>query len=199
VSKLILISLATVLAACAMGQGAMKATGPTTQIVHPTMTNKTKHAVMGRRVVNPAIAIEHKFTALMLKGDSNGLANLYSTNAIVYSPDKTEIHGRTAVQQDFQGLFKMGKVTSFKFHDVHHRMAGNLCLSAGRVAMTVQPKDGSKPMTQDFRYTDVTERIGGKWQITFDHVSTPMQMTPPDPMNYSAPMKPKSKPTHRER
>ena len=184
-----MISLATVLAACAMGQRTMPINGPETQIVHPMTKQMTKHMVGGRIAVNPAIAIEHKFAALMLKGDASGLANMYSMNAIVYSPDKPEIHGRMALMQDFKGLFQMGKVMSFKFHDLHHRMAGNLCMTAGRVAMTMQPKNGGQMMTQDFRFTDMAERIEGKWQITFDHISTPMPMSPPDPMNYSAPMK----------
>ena len=194
-NKLILISLATVLAACAMGQGTMPMNGPKTQIVHPMAKQMTKHLVGGRIAVNPAMAIEHKFVALMLKEDASGLANLYSTNAIMYPPDHSEIHGRTAIRKELQGYFDMGKVTSFKYHDLHHRMSGNLWLSAGRVTMTMQPKDGSKPMTQDFRFTDVAEKIGGRWQITMDHASVPM-MAPPDPMNYSAPMKRKA--IHRE-
>jgi len=189
-NKLLLISLATVLVACASAQNTMPMNGPKTQIVHakPIMH---KTIVKGTTVMNPALIIEHKFQAYMLQGNATALANLYSTNAIVYSPDRPEIHGRPGIMQDFQGLFRMGKVTSFKFHDLHHRMAGNMCFTAGRVAMTVQPIDGSKPMTQDFRFTDVTEKIQGKWQITVDHVSTPM---PPMDMNYNAPMKPKKQP-----
>ncbi len=61
------------------------------------------------------------------------------------------------------------------FRDMHHETMGNRTVSWGTFSMTLVPKALGKPVTATGRFTEVTEKRGGKWVYVVDHA-------PRDPM-----------------
>lgn len=154
---------------------------PETKATGKPMKKMAMHKLHGR-MAHPGEILDRRFAQLMLKGDARGLGNMFASNATVYPPDQPVVQGRSNIRKMFETAFNGFKVTEFKYHDVRHRMAGGVCLGAGMAKMTIEPKNGGAPQHADFRFSELAERVHGRWVYTFDHVSAPMPMGGPPPM-----------------
>ena len=103
------------------------------------------------------------FSALVIKGDSVGLANMYTVDAKMMGPNEPAVIGRKNIQTAFAALVKMGSVKLvFKTLDVW----GSEALVAEEGEDSMLTMDGKE--LDKGKYIVLWKKEDGKWKLFRD-------------------------------
>ena len=103
--------------------------------------------------------------------DLEGVVALYAPDAHLFPPDEVEAVGTEAIRANYAALFKNFTVKDVQIVDAHHKNVGDLSYAWGRFIVTVVPKAGGEPVTMEGRFSDVSQKVKGKWLYIVDHAS----------------------------
>lgn len=125
-------------------------------------------------------ALEDHFAAAFRAKDVDTIMKSYVPGAELFVFDVTPPRqhvGFNDYKMDWQGFFEAfpGPVDKFEVEDLSIVADGKLAYSHSIQAGTVTAKDGSK-LSLTVRVTDCYRKINGKWLITQEHVSVPVDM-----------------------
>ena len=105
------------------------------------------------------------------KGDADAVAKCYAPDAVLWLPGAPVMKGRDAIRAGYVDFFAASTIKAVKLTELGKASHGNEATSWGTFSVvTVSKKDG-KETTELGRYTDVSRRIGGRWQYVVDHAS----------------------------
>jgi uncharacterized protein (TIGR02246 family) len=114
--------------------------------------------------------------------DLEGVVALYAPDAHLFPPDEVEAVGTAAIRANYAATFKNYTVKEAKMIDPHHKNVGDLSYAWGRFSVTLVPKAGGEAITMEGRFSDVSQKINGKWLYIVDHAS----LNPPPPASQPA-------------
>jgi ketosteroid isomerase-like protein len=125
-------------------------------------------------------AIEDRFAAAVRAKDVDSIMKNYAPGAALFVFDVTpprQYVGFDAYKKDWQGFFAAfpGPVDKFEVQDLSIETDGKLAYSHSIQPLVVTSKDGSK-FSLTVRVTDGYRKINGKWLITQEHVSVPVDL-----------------------
>lgn len=114
-----------------------------------------------------------------LDGDAERCAAVYSDDAVLYGLGPTfECHGRSAIRDEFIGMFAAMKINSFDWDD-HHEVHGDIAYHWGTWTMVATMHATKQKIELSARTLDVRKRQpDGTWLMVIDHASVPL---PPPP------------------
>ncbi len=134
------------------------------------LASGARAASKGDAVAEARAAIEAanaKFTKAFEAGDANGVASLYTPDAIVLPPDHEMVKGRRAIA-DFWKATQESGVKSAVLTTVDVGTSGNVAYEVGTVLLTVQPQ-GKAATTASAKYVVVWKRqADGSWRLHRD-------------------------------
>jgi len=101
-------------------------------------------------------------------GDAEAIGNLYTKDAISESNNQPSLRGRDAIVASLKGMFEQVTVkTVLTAEDT--KTLGNVGVDTGRYAVTVTPKAGATPYTNEGRYMVVyVKDADGQWRVWRD-------------------------------
>lgn len=125
------------------------------------------------------------FTAAFNAGDADAIAACYAEDAILWFPSGPMVRGRQAIHDGFAGYFDGTSARNIELTELGHEAMGDTRVAWGTFVVRMTDKASGKEMVEHGRYTDVSKRIGGRWQYVVDHPSDdpvpPEQPAPPPP------------------
>jgi ketosteroid isomerase-like protein len=124
--------------------------------------------------------IEDRFAAAVRAKDVDSIMKNYAPGAALFVFDVTpprQYVGFDAYKKDWQGFFAAfpGPVDKFEVQDLSIETDGKLAYSHSIQPLVITAKDGSK-FSLTVRVTDGYRKINGKWLITQEHVSVPVDL-----------------------
>jgi ketosteroid isomerase-like protein len=125
-------------------------------------------------------ALEDRFAAAVRAKDVDSIMKNYApgTGLFVFDviPPRQYV-GFDAYKKDWQDFFSAfpGPVDKFEVQDLSIETDGKLAYSHSIQPLVVTSKDGSK-FSLTVRVTDGYRKINGKWLITQEHVSVPVDL-----------------------
>ena len=101
-------------------------------------------------------------------GDAVAIGNLYTNDAVSESNNQPSLKGRDAIVTSLKGMFEQVTVkTVLTAEDT--KTLGNVGVDAGRYAVTVTPKAGATPYTNEGRYMVIyVKDADGQWRVWRD-------------------------------
>jgi uncharacterized protein (TIGR02246 family) len=101
-------------------------------------------------------------------GDAEAIGNLYTKDAISESNNQPSLKGRDAIVASLKGMFEQVTVkTVLTAEDT--KTLGNVGVDTGRYGVTVTPKAGATPYTNEGRYMVVyVKDADGQWRVWRD-------------------------------
>jgi uncharacterized protein (TIGR02246 family) len=114
------------------------------------------------------------FVQAFRSNDPEKVAALYADDAVYFPTDQLALRGRAQIRASFVGFFAAFTVKEMHTAEVEHRTVGEISVSWGKWAGTLQPKAGGAPFTFEGRFTDISRRLDGKWLYVVDHASFPV-------------------------
>jgi len=118
--------------------------------------------------VKKAIAAANaKYGEAVAKGDAKAIRALYTDDAYVLPPGSPAVHGGAAIEEMWNGLFKIGaKAATLASEDVEK--SGDLAAETGTFTMTFQP-EGKPEQTSSGKYVVVWKHgKDGSWKLHRD-------------------------------
>jgi len=109
------------------------------------------------------VAANQQFMAAFNRGDSAGVAQLYTEDGQVLPPGMEPITGRAGIQAFWQGAMDMG-VKSADLKTVEATHLGDSACEVGRFAL--HAADGS--LLDQGKYVVIWKRHGSDWQLHRD-------------------------------
>ena len=121
---------------------------------------------------------EAKFVEAFNKKDVDGFVACYwnSPELLVMYPDTT-LRGYDAFKASTQKNFETVDVKKFEITEQHIEVISHAAIEWGFWKYTFQPKGGPE-LALAGRYLGLWQEKNGKWVITADHVSVPLQQPP---------------------
>jgi len=111
------------------------------------------------------------WTPAFEKGDADAVAKCYAPDAVLWLPGAPPMKGRDAIRAGYADFFAASTIKTVKLNELGRIAHGNETASWGTFSLVlVSRKDGTES-TEAGRYTDVSRRIGGRWQYVVDHAS----------------------------
>lgn len=104
-------------------------------------------------------------------GDADAVAQCYAPDAVMWLPGAPMAKGRAAIRSGYAGFFAASTIKSATLTELGRSTHGGATASWGRFKVVVVSKKDGKEATEVGRYTDVSRRIGGRWQYLVDHAS----------------------------
>jgi ketosteroid isomerase-like protein len=125
-------------------------------------------------------ALEDRFAAAVRAKDVDSIMKNYAPGTGLFVFDVTpprQYVGFDAYKKDWQDFFAAfpGPVDKFEVQDLSIEADGKLAYSHSIQPLVVTSKDGSK-FSLTVRVTDGYRKINGKWLITQEHVSVPVDL-----------------------
>jgi uncharacterized protein (TIGR02246 family) len=115
-------------------------------------------------------AIEERnreFVSAYSRGDTAGIAALYTEDAKVLPPGGETVTGRPGIQQFWQAVRDMG-VQAVTLNTLDVESSGDLAYEVGSATLKIQPA-GGQAATDTIKYVIVWKRqAGGPWQLAVD-------------------------------
>lgn len=105
------------------------------------------------------------------KGDADAVAQCYAPDAVLWLPGAPAMKGRDAIRAGYADFFAASTIKSVKLDELGKFAHGNETASWGTFSIVLVSKKDGKESTEVGRYTDVSRRIGGRWQYLVDHAS----------------------------
>ncbi len=103
--------------------------------------------------------------------DLEAVVACYAPDGVAWVPDSPQAKGTQAIRESFRVFFAENTVQDISISEMHHDSVANRSVSWGTYSMTIVPKATGKPVTATGRFTEVTEKRGGKWVYVVDHAS----------------------------
>jgi uncharacterized protein (TIGR02246 family) len=101
------------------------------------------------------------------RGDTDGMAALYTEDAKVLPPGGETVTGRPAIGQFWQAVRDMG-VQEVALNTLDVEASGDLAYEVGSATLKIQPA-GGEATTDTVKYVVVWKRqAGGPWQLAVD-------------------------------
>jgi uncharacterized protein (TIGR02246 family) len=125
-------------------------------------------------------SLEARFAAAYKARDVNAVMSVYAPGAELFvfdaSPPRQYV-GFDAYKKDWEGFFSAypGPIDTFEVQDLSVVTDGTLAFSHSVQHVVATAKDGSK-FRLTTRVTDCYRKIQGKWLITVEHVSVPVDL-----------------------
>lgn len=105
------------------------------------------------------------------KGDADAVAKCYAPDAVLWLPGAPAMKGREAIRAGYADFFSASTIKTVKLDELGKISHGNEAASWGTFSLVLVSKKDGKETTEVGRYTDVSRRIGGRWQYVVDHAS----------------------------
>jgi uncharacterized protein (TIGR02246 family) len=109
-------------------------------------------------------AVNAKWTELFNKGDFEGVAQLYTVDAIAFPPGSAMVRGRAAIGRMWKGMAEQvstPKVTTLEVK----RLSPSVAREIGTFSLTTK---GPSPKEVSGKYLVVWERVQGEWKLAAD-------------------------------
>lgn len=113
--------------------------------------------------------------------DADAVTACYAPDAIMWFPGGAMAKGRAAIREGYAGYFKSFIIKDASLAPLGSKTMGNSVARWGTFKVVMTPKAGGADVIEIGRYTDVSEKIAGKWMYVVDHASD-------DPAPMPAPM-----------
>jgi uncharacterized protein (TIGR02246 family) len=109
-------------------------------------------------------AVNAKWTELFNKGDFEGVAQLYTVDAIAFPPGSAMVRGRAAIGRMWKGMAEQvsnPKVTTLEVK----RLSPSAAREIGTFSLMTK---GPSPKEASGKYLVVWERVQGEWKLAAD-------------------------------
>lgn len=109
-------------------------------------------------------AVNAKWTELFNKGDFEGVAQLYTVDAIAFPPGSAMVRGRAAIGRMWKGMAEQvsnPKVTTLEVK----RLSPSAAREIGTFSLMTK---GPSPKEVSGKYLVVWERVQGEWKLAAD-------------------------------
>ena len=108
------------------------------------------------------------FRDAMIKGDTAGMASIYTEDAIVMPPNTPVVRGRAAMNAMNAGMFASISVTDMKFATSDLILTGDYAIETGSYQMTIKPKNAPQ-LVDDGKYISIWQKqADGSWKMIRD-------------------------------
>ncbi len=118
-----------------------------------------------------ASIVDAAWLKAMQAGDAAAATTCYAPNAVLWIPGAPISIGTKAIKAGYDGYFSAYTVKEASIKEMGSKSVGANSTSWGTFTITAIPKAGGNPVVEVGRYTEVAQRIGGKWVYTVDHAS----------------------------
>jgi uncharacterized protein (TIGR02246 family) len=109
-------------------------------------------------------AVNKQFVALFNKGDAEGFAKVYATDATILPPNAQPIHGREAITKFWRGGWDAG-LRNVVLTTTEVSAMGNTAYEVGTAQLEMRKPDGSLAGKDTGKYIVIWKRdAGGNWQ-----------------------------------
>jgi uncharacterized protein (TIGR02246 family) len=128
-------------------------------------------------------ALRASFATAWNAGDVKALAALRMPDAVAMPNHQPTASGLPAIEAADTAFFAQ-MTAKMELMSDEVRTTGSWGFDRGRYKMTITPKAGGAPMTDEGRYIVVLEKgADGRWRLSrdIDNSTTPMPMPPPPP------------------
>lgn len=112
-------------------------------------------------------AVNRAFEEAVGKGDSDGMASLYTPDAIAFPPDAPMSKGRENVKKLWASVISGMGLKSVKLETLDLEIAGDMACEVGEATLGLEPK-GAKAATAVVKYVVVWKKVGGQWRLHRD-------------------------------
>jgi uncharacterized protein (TIGR02246 family) len=109
-------------------------------------------------------AANAKWTELFNKGDFDGIAQLYTIDAVAFPPGSAIVRGRTAISAMWKGMAEQvanPKLTTLEVK----RLSPSSAREAGTFSLTTK---GPSPKELSGKYLVLWQRVQGDWKLAAD-------------------------------
>jgi len=128
-------------------------------------------------------AIRDAFMKGYEAGDAEALGKLYTPNAVSASNNQPSLEGRDAIVASLKKMFEQVSVKAVLTPE-GTRTLGSVGVDSGKYAVTVTPKAGAAPVTNEGRYMVVyVKDADGQWRVWRDidnAIGAPAPASTPD-------------------
>lgn len=114
-------------------------------------------------------------------GDADATAACYAPNAVMWFPGGPVAKGRDAIRAGYAGYFTSFTIKEATLSEMGSKSMGDSVTTWGTFRIVMSPKAGGADVIEVGRYTDVSQKIGGKWVYVVDHASDDPAMPAPAP------------------
>jgi uncharacterized protein (TIGR02246 family) len=123
-------------------------------------------------------ALYERFPAAIAAKDLDAVMSLYTPDVVAFDAfPPRQYTGAAAYRRDYEAFFaEFSGPAKSEITDLHIEVAGSIAFAYGVDRWTVSGKDG-QPITMVFRFTDVFRKTHGKWLISHEHLSFPVDAT----------------------
>jgi ketosteroid isomerase-like protein len=97
-------------------------------------------------------------------GNAAALAALYAENAVSMPPSLPTLHGRAALQADFESFFAANEARHETTVD-EIIVEGGLAIERAHYRLTYRPRAGGAEVVETGRHVECRRMIGGQWLI----------------------------------
>ncbi len=104
-------------------------------------------------------------------GDADKVAACYAPDAVMWFPGGPVAKGRVAIRAGYEGYFTAFTIKEAQLMRMGKKAMGDSVTTWGTFKIVMSPKAGGADVTEVGRYTDVSQKIGGKWVYIVDHAS----------------------------
>ncbi|HET9793576.1 MAG TPA: nuclear transport factor 2 family protein [Thermoanaerobaculia bacterium] len=118
-----------------------------------------------------ASVVEGEWLRAMKANDLEAIVACYAPDAILWAPGRAEARGTNAIREAYRGYLTESVVKDVSLAHVDHRDAAGFSAGWGEFTLTLAPKAGGDPIVMRGRFTEVVEKLGGKWLYVADHAS----------------------------
>lgn len=119
----------------------------------------------------PSEAVQ-AWTRAVESGDLRALERMHGAATLLYGTDAMATRGARDIVAGYAGLFEKFRI-AVNVDDAHFVRAGPLLASWGLFTLTLTPRAGGEPVVVRGRFSDLAQRIDGRWQYIVDHASLP--------------------------
>ncbi len=103
--------------------------------------------------------------------DADAVASCYAQDAVLWLPGGGVAKGRDAIHDAYAGFFGAFTVKTAELMEMGSKSMDDTVVTWGTFRMVTTPKAGGDDVTEIGRYTDVSQRVNGKWVYIVDHAS----------------------------
>ena len=107
-------------------------------------------------------SVNRAFEDAARKRDSERLAALYTTDAIVMPPDAPFVKGRQSIKQFWDSAIQQLGVKEVRLNTVDLETAGDTAHEVGEAVLTLQSGSAT------FKYVVVWKKVGAQWRLHRD-------------------------------
>ena len=116
-------------------------------------------------------SVDEAWRKAALANDADALTACYAPAAVLWQPNGPEAKGRAAIHDAYKAFLDAYSIADASLSDAHYETRGDLSTGWGHFALTLKPKAGGDEVHMTGRFTDVCQKVGGRWLYVADHAS----------------------------